>query len=109
MFFSYETANGIQRQETGYIRNKGDKKHEVVVQQGTFSYRDEHGHPITVNYIADERGFQPQGFHLPTPPPVPEEIQKALDDVTEEEEENEPVQQSHEQHYQHEQQQYESY
>lgn len=81
----------------------------MVVQQGTFTYHDEHGHPITVNYIADERGFQPQGFHLPTPPPVPEEIQKTLDDIADGKEDYEAPQQTHEHHYQQEQQQYESY
>ncbi|KAJ8951381.1 hypothetical protein NQ317_010122 [Molorchus minor] len=74
----YETGNGIHAQETGYIKFKGDEKHETLVQQGTFTYHDEHGHPITLTYIADEHGFQPQGDHLPTPPPVPVEFQKLI-------------------------------
>jgi hypothetical protein len=78
---SYETGNGIHAQETGYIKNKGDKKNEVLVQQGTITYLDEHGHPITLTYVADEHGFQPQGAHLPTPPPIPEEIQKSLQEI----------------------------
>lgn len=71
VFYSrrFETANGIHVQETGYIKNKGDKKHETLVQKGEITYYDEHGKPITLTYVADENGFQPQGAHLPTPPP----------------------------------------
>ncbi|XP_017785733.1 PREDICTED: endocuticle structural glycoprotein SgAbd-2-like, partial [Nicrophorus vespilloides] len=99
--FSYETGNGISRQEQGYIKNKGDKKHETLVQQGSITYHDEHGHPITLTYIADEHGFQPQGSHLPTPPPIPAEIAKAL-----EEKAHQSYQQPSQDDYQH---QYEHY
>lgn len=85
-FSSYETGNGIHAQETGYIKNKGDEKHETFVQQGSVTYHDEHGHPITLNYIADENGFHPQGAHLPTPPPIPEDIQKVINSHSQEEE-----------------------
>lgn len=71
IIFSYETGNGIQAKEQGFIKNKGDKDREALVQQGTITYMDERGHPITLTYIADEHGFQPQGAHLPTPPPSP--------------------------------------
>ncbi|KAF5298364.1 hypothetical protein FQR65_LT01142 [Abscondita terminalis] len=74
--FSYQTGNGIHAQEHGYIKNYGDKKHETLVQHGSVTYHDEHGHPITLTYVADEHGFQPQGAHLPTPPPVPLEHQQ---------------------------------
>lgn len=50
----------------------------VKVAQGSFSYTSPEGIPIQITYLADENGFQPQGDHLPTPPPIPPAIQKAL-------------------------------
>ena len=47
--------------------------------EGSFEYTDPEGGAVRLTYIADENGFQPQGDHLPTPPPIPEAIQRALD------------------------------
>lgn len=80
-FFSYEAANGIKAQETGTLKKTNDAENpEAVVAQGSFSYTDPEGNQISLTYTADdEGGFQPQGAHLPTPPPIPPNIQKALD------------------------------
>lgn len=57
----------------------GVKDQEALVQHGSYSYTSPEGTVITVHYTADEGGFRAEGAHLPTPPPVPEEIQKSLD------------------------------
>lgn len=46
--------------------------------QGSFSYTGDDGAQYSITYTADENGFNAQGAHLPTAPPIPEEIQKAL-------------------------------
>lgn len=75
--FSYETENGIKAQEQGEVKNKGSEN-EIQTVSGSYSYTAPDGQVITVTYIADENGFQPSGDHLPTPPPIPEAIAKAL-------------------------------
>ncbi|NP_001166718.1 cuticular protein RR-1 motif 33 precursor [Bombyx mori] len=76
----YETGNEINAEETGYVKNFGKGEgEEVQVAEGKFSYKAPDGSLIALSYIADENGFQPQGDHLPTPPPIPPAIQKALD------------------------------
>ncbi|KAH0567064.1 endocuticle structural glycoprotein SgAbd-8 [Cotesia glomerata] len=78
---SYETGNNIISEESGYIKTsgEGEDKIESLVQMGSYSYTSPEGQLITVHYTADETGFHPVGDHIPTPPPVSEEIQKGLD------------------------------
>ena len=73
-----ELEKGIKLSEQGYLKNPGTDQ-EAQVAQGQFSYVGDDGQTYTVNYIADENGFQPQGAHLPTPPPIPEALQRAYD------------------------------
>ncbi|CAG9560426.1 unnamed protein product [Danaus chrysippus] len=76
--FSYETGNGINAQEQGYLKNPGIKDAEAQVAQGSFSYTSPEGIPINLKYYADETGFHAEGAHLPVPPPIPEAIARAL-------------------------------
>ncbi|XP_019867095.1 endocuticle structural glycoprotein SgAbd-8 [Aethina tumida] len=87
--FSYETGNGISVQENLFtkkddrVRGTAEDPENptgglIQVIQGTFSYTAPDGQVITLRYTADENGFQPQGDHLPTPPPVPQEIADAV-------------------------------
>ncbi|XP_055919347.1 endocuticle structural glycoprotein SgAbd-4 [Eupeodes corollae] len=78
---SYETSNGIKVENSGYMKTivvprsidedgKPLEEHEetVLVQRGSYTYSDPDGNIITLQYIADENGFQPQGDHLPVAP-----------------------------------------
>ncbi|XP_022122757.2 mucin-4 [Pieris rapae] len=80
--FSYETGNGIKRDEIAYEKvipkarsansNEGgeddSESDEIHVQQGSYSYTGPDGVVYSVRYIADENGFQPIGDHLPRVP-----------------------------------------
>jgi hypothetical protein len=78
---SYETANGIKAQEVGTLKKAASPEDgNVIVTQGSYTYKTPDGVQITLQYVADDvGGFAPQGDHLPTPPPVPPAIQRALD------------------------------
>ncbi|XP_051174452.1 endocuticle structural glycoprotein SgAbd-8-like [Leptopilina boulardi] len=76
--WSYEAGNGIAAEEEGHVKNAGSDN-EAMEAVGQFSYTDPEGNKIQLEYIANEEGFQPKGAHLPTPPPIPPEILKALE------------------------------
>lgn len=79
--YSYETANGIKAQEVGTLKKAANPEDgNVVVAQGSYTYKSPEGIQITLQYAADDvSGFVPQGDHLPTSPPIPPAIQRALD------------------------------
>lgn len=76
--FSYETANGIKNQEQGTIKNLGHRDLESSSIAGSSTYTSPEGIPISLTYYADENGFHAEGAHLPTPPPIPQDILKSL-------------------------------
>ncbi|XP_017470572.1 PREDICTED: pupal cuticle protein Edg-78E [Rhagoletis zephyria] len=68
--FSYETSNGIQQQEAGSLDGGV---------RGSLNYVSPEGERISLSYTADEEGFHPAGDHLPTPPPIPAYVLRALE------------------------------
>jgi len=74
-----ETSNGIRRQVQGQLKDVGSPEGPVVAKSGSYSYPGDDGKMYTVNWTADENGFHATGDHLPTPPPIPEEIRKSLE------------------------------
>ncbi|KYN08083.1 PREDICTED: endocuticle structural glycoprotein ABD-4-like [Cyphomyrmex costatus] len=76
--YSYQTGNGIQAQEQGQLFQIA-KDEDAIRVQGSFSYSDASGNPVSLSYSADENGFHPQGEHLPVAPPIPDAILKALE------------------------------
>ena len=81
-FSSFETADGTKVQESGNQKQVGATPEESgTVSKGSYSYTSPDGVVITVNWVADENGFQATGDHLPTPPPMPEHVVKMLADL----------------------------
>ncbi|XP_046836778.1 flexible cuticle protein 12-like [Vespa crabro] len=64
--YGYELSNGQHHEESAQLTNVGTENEALAV-RGSFGWVD----PVTnqrytVNYIADENGFHPQGEHLPS-------------------------------------------
>ena len=79
---SFEADNGISISESGNLKEIGPTVENVaVVSRGTFSYPGDDGNRYTVEWVADEYGFQPSGAHLPTPPPMPAHVVQLLEDL----------------------------
>lgn len=89
--YRFEAGNGIKNQGSGFPKKilaptfNADgtptgqtEEQEIIVQTGSYSYTSPDGQIITLNYIADENGFQPVGDHLPLPPAIPEQILSSL-------------------------------
>ncbi|XP_014365475.2 flocculation protein FLO11 [Papilio machaon] len=70
--YAFETDNGITAEENGVAVNG-------IQAEGGYSYTGDDGKLYKVTYTAGEGGYQPSGDHLPTPPPIPEEILKSLE------------------------------
>ncbi|XP_030388382.1 larval cuticle protein 2-like [Scaptodrosophila lebanonensis] len=64
-----KTTNNIDQSASGDV-------HGNI--HGAFGWISPEGVHVDVKYVADENGYQPQSDLLPTPPPIPAEIVRAL-------------------------------
>ncbi|TKX27726.1 cuticular protein RR-1 [Spodoptera litura] len=71
--YAFDTDNGIHADETGVEANG-------IQAAGSYSYTGDDGQVYSVSYTADANGYQPQGAHLPTPPPIPAAIARSLEE-----------------------------
>ncbi|XP_018574441.1 flexible cuticle protein 12-like [Anoplophora glabripennis] len=64
--FSYnvDTSNGIHQEAQGVLKNAGTPEESLDV-KGSYSYVGDDGQTYSVEYTANEDGFQPAGAHLP--------------------------------------------
>ena len=69
LIYSYALSDGSEAQAQGQLKNIGKDEAAIVV-KGSYSFVADDGQHYTVNYVADENGFQPQGAHLPVAPVV---------------------------------------
>lgn len=76
--YGFETDNGIAAGESGVAA-------DGIKANGEYSYKGDDGKVYSVSYTADKGGYKPQGSHLPTPPPIPDEIIKSLEQNAKEE------------------------
>ncbi|XP_075162369.1 larval cuticle protein 65Ag1-like [Haematobia irritans] len=62
--YAYETSDGTNAEASGHVINPGSEQEGIAI-KGSYSFVADDGQTYTVNYVADENGFQPQGAHLP--------------------------------------------
>lgn len=60
--FAFETSDGTSRQEEAQLNN------DALTVTGSVTWTAPDGQVFTLNYIADENGYQPIADHLPVAP-----------------------------------------
>ncbi|PNF36680.1 Endocuticle structural glycoprotein SgAbd-9 [Cryptotermes secundus] len=61
--FNYVSGDGSERHEVGVLENPGTPVEGVAV-QGSYSYAAPDGTPVTLDYVADNFGYQPVGPNI---------------------------------------------
>ena len=85
--YAFETSDPIAVEAQGEAKQIND---EVgMVMQGTYSFQTPDGQTISINWVADENGFQPQGDAIPVDTNSQRQLAAFDDDEEEENEENE--------------------
>ncbi|XP_055846823.1 pupal cuticle protein Edg-78E-like [Episyrphus balteatus] len=79
--YAFDTTNGIAVQESG----------NVAGVTGAIQYISPEGEAIEIKYTADQDGYHPVGNHLPTPPPIPEYIIRAIEYINAHPQQDEPL------------------
>lgn len=73
--YSYETGDGTKSFLEGEVKEVENEEFVNVV-RGSYTYVGDDGKTYTVNYVADENGFQAEGEHIPV---SPEAIAKSIE------------------------------
>ena len=60
LIYRFAQSDGQTRDEVAEVKNLGSENEAISV-KGSFSFVGDDGQTYTVNYIADENGFQPSG------------------------------------------------
>ncbi|EDW01005.1 endocuticle structural glycoprotein SgAbd-3 [Drosophila grimshawi] len=76
-FYHYLLHDGSEVAQNGNLK-KIDKEKTGEAVTGSFKFIGDDGIEYSTYYVADENGYIPAGDHLPTPPPTPESVLKAL-------------------------------
>ncbi|XP_037780431.1 cuticle protein AMP1A-like [Penaeus monodon] len=71
--FDVETGDGIVVSESGAPSADGG-----INSAGSYSYTAPDGTPVHVDFVADEKGFQPQSDLLPVAPEVPDFVKEQI-------------------------------
>ncbi|XP_030030100.2 flexible cuticle protein 12-like [Manduca sexta] len=76
--YAYETSDGTKAEQNGQVIPGAQPEEGSLKVAGSYSYVGQDGQTYSVTYTADDGGFHADGAHLPTAPPIPEEILKSL-------------------------------
>ncbi|KAF0311733.1 Larval cuticle protein LCP-22 [Amphibalanus amphitrite] len=64
--YNFETSDPILVDSAGQQRQIGDQA--GIVMQGSYTFRTPEGQQVTIDWVADEKGFQPRGDAIPVAP-----------------------------------------